>query len=131
MSTQIRQPEHYSGETIHAIFEAQARQTPHAMALTYQSQHIKYGELNWRANRIAHYLRANGIAKDQLVGLCLERSLDVVVAILAILKAGGAYVPLDPAYPRERLDFIVQDARLELVVTQESLRPQFAKAVRT
>ena len=126
MLTENKQRARYEGQTIQAIFEAQARQTPDAIALVYQGQQITYDELNGRANRIAHHLRGYGIGKDKLVGLCLERSPEVVVAILAILKAGGAYVPLDPAYPKERLDFIVQDSGLSLVVTREALRSQFA-----
>jgi amino acid adenylation domain-containing protein len=114
-------------QNIQEIFESQVRQTPEAIALVYQDQCVTYAELNKRANRIAHRLRENGVGRDDLVGLYLDRSLEVVVALLAILKAGGAYVPLDPEYPKERLEFILQDTRLGLLVTRESLRTRFGE----
>ena len=84
-------------------------------------QHLTYHELNRRANQVAHHLRALGVGPEVLVGLCMERSLEMVVGLLGILKAGGAYVPLDPTYPQERLAFMLEDAQVSVLLTQESL----------
>ncbi|HEX8686388.1 MAG TPA: amino acid adenylation domain-containing protein, partial [Pyrinomonadaceae bacterium] len=111
---------------LHELFEAQAERSPEAVALTSAGGSLTYRELNERANRLAHYLRARGVGPDTLVGLCLERSPEMVVAILATLKAGGAYLPLDPAQPRERLDYMVEDAAPALLLTQGSLRDRLA-----
>ncbi len=108
-------------QTVHQLFEAQAARSPQAVAVKYHDQELTYGELNGRANQIAHYLLQRGVRPDTLVGLCVERSVEMVVAILGILKAGGAYVPLDPTYPAERLAFMVQDAQLSLLLTQRQL----------
>jgi amino acid adenylation domain-containing protein len=102
---------------LHRLFEERATQTPDAVAVVFESQRLTYDELNSRANQLAHYLRREGIAADDLVGVMLERSSDMVVALLGILKAGGAYLPLDPAYPRERLSFMIEDAGLRLVIS--------------
>ncbi len=118
---------HSAIQTIQEIFEDQVRRTPESIALVYLDQRVTYAELNKRANRVAHLLRDDGVGKDSLVGLYLDRSLEVVVALLAILKAGGAYMPLDPDYPQERLEFILDDTRLGLVVTRESLRSRLGK----
>ena len=96
---------------LHQLFEEQARRTPDAVAVTFGGENLTYGELNCRANRVAHRLRALGIGPDNLVGVCLERSANLVVGLLAVLKAGGAYLPLDPAYPAERLAFVLGDAK--------------------
>lgn len=106
----------------HELIEAQAARTPDRVALRFEDQTLSYGELNRRANRLAHRLRTLGVGPDRLVGVCLERSPQMVIALLAVLKAGGGYVPLDPAYPRERLAFMIQDADLHVVLTQTSLR---------
>jgi amino acid adenylation domain-containing protein/non-ribosomal peptide synthase protein (TIGR01720 family) len=106
---------------IHQLFEAQVEQTPDAVALVFQDQQLTYDELNSRANQLAHHLRSLGVGPDGLVGLCLERSLEMVVGVLGILKAGGAYVPLDPAYPSERLAFMLEDTQVEVLLTQQSL----------
>ena len=106
---------------IHDRFAAQAAATPDAVAVTCQDASLSYRELDRRANRMAHRLRAAGVGPDVLVGLCVERSLDMVAAILAILKAGGAYVPLDPAYPADRIAFMLEDAALPVVVTDRAL----------
>ena len=98
---------------IHQLFEAQVERSPGATALVYEDQQLTYGELNARANRLAHHLRSLGVGPGVLVGVCLERSLELVVGLLAILKAGGAYVPLDPSYPAERLAFMLQDPFLQ------------------
>ncbi|MES2295468.1 MAG: amino acid adenylation domain-containing protein [Pseudomonadota bacterium] len=108
-------------QTIHAMFETQAAQTPDATAIVWQEQHISFAQLNTRANVLAHHLRARGVGPDMLVGVCIDRSLDMVVGLLAILKAGAAYVPLDPDYPQERLAYILADANPALVLTQQGL----------
>jgi len=107
---------------LHQLIEAQAERTPDRVAVVVDERHLTYGELNRRANRLAHHLRGLGVGPDVLVGLLTERSLDMVVALLGILKAGGAYVPLDPAYPRERLAGMIKDAAVRVLVTQDRLR---------
>ncbi|HYR11590.1 MAG TPA: condensation domain-containing protein, partial [Longimicrobium sp.] len=103
---------------IHQIFEAQAARTPGAVAVRFQEESLTYRELNERANRLAHSLRRRGVGPEVRVGLCLERSLEMVVGILAVLKAGGAYVPLDPAYPADRLAFTLSDAGVPVLLVQ-------------
>ncbi len=109
--------------TIVQLFEAQAALTPERIAMEFPSREtqLSYRELNSRANQLAHHLIGLGVGPDVLVGIFVERSLDMMVALLGILKAGGAYVPLDPAYPNERLGFMLSDAALAVVVTQPSL----------
>lgn len=104
--------------TVAELFEAQARRTPEAVAAVYADGALSYGELNCRANHLAHYLRPMGVGPDVLVGVCVERSTTILVAMLGILKAGGAYVPLDPEYPAERLSFMLQDTGAPVIVTQ-------------
>jgi amino acid adenylation domain-containing protein len=106
----------------HALFEAQAARTPVAVAVISEDERLSYAELNERANRLAHYLRASGVGTETLVGVLLERSAETIVALLAILKAGGAFVPLDPAYPPNRLAFILEDTQLPLVITGQKLK---------
>ncbi|BET96664.1 non-ribosomal peptide synthetase [Xenorhabdus sp. TCT-1] len=106
---------------IHTQFEALAEQQPNAPAVVFEGQTIRYGELNRRANRLAHYLIAQGVRPDKRVAICVERSLEMVVGLLAILKAGGAYVPLDPAYPTERLTYMLKDAAPVALLTQTPL----------
>ncbi|MBD2256449.1 amino acid adenylation domain-containing protein [Pseudanabaena sp. FACHB-2040] len=103
------------------MFEAQAKQTPDAVAVTFNDLQLTYQQLNQRANQLAHYLRAIGVGLETLVGLYEERSLDMLVGLLGILKAGGSYVPLDPAYPSERLAFILQDTQAPVILTRASL----------
>jgi amino acid adenylation domain-containing protein/non-ribosomal peptide synthase protein (TIGR01720 family) len=105
---------------LHQLFEAQVDRTPDLPAVTFEGRSLTYRELDVRANRLAHRLRKHGVGPDVLVGLCVDRSADTVVAILGILKAGGAYLPLDPEYPRDRVAFMVEDARVPVVVTQTS-----------
>ncbi|AMO93232.1 D-alanine--poly(phosphoribitol) ligase, subunit 1 [Collimonas fungivorans] len=107
--------------TIALRFEDCVARFAHRTALVFEGNQLSYEQLNRRANRLAHYLRAQGVSADILVGLCVERSLDMVVGLLAILKAGGAYVPLDPDYPRERLAYMLQDAAPVLVLSQSHL----------
>ncbi|MDB9524394.1 amino acid adenylation domain-containing protein [Oscillatoria sp. CS-180] len=102
---------------IHHLFEAQCDRTPDATALIWQEQHLTYRELNDQANRLAAYLKSWGVGPEVPVGICMNRSADMVVGLLGILKAGGAYVPLDPAYPTERLAFIVADAQISVLLT--------------
>ncbi len=109
------------GPCLHRLFEAQVSRTPDAIAVTFEGRHLTYRELNQRANQLAHALQARGVGPDVLVGLCLERSLEMVVGILGVLKAGGAYVPLDPSYPRERLGFILEDTQVAVLLTQQPL----------
>ncbi len=106
---------------IHQLFEEQVQRTPHAVAVVFENQQLTYQQLNCRANQLAHYLRSFGVKPDQLVGLCLERSLLMVIGLLGILKAGGAYVPLDPEYPQERLSFMLEDAQVSVLLTQQRL----------
>ena len=111
-------------KSIHALFEDQAAQTPDAVAVVCEGAHLTYHtyhELNRHANQVAHHLRGLGVGPEVRVGLCLERSLEMVVGLLGILKAGGAYVPLDPTYPLERLAFMLKDARVPVLLTQEAL----------
>jgi amino acid adenylation domain-containing protein len=104
---------------IHRLFEAQVERTPDAIAVVFDDEQMTYGELNRRSNQLAHHLRALGVGPETLVAICLERSLEMVIGLLGILKAGGAYVPLDPAYPKERLAFMLKDARAPVLLTRE------------
>ena len=104
---------------IHQLFEAQVEKTPDTVALIFGNQQLTYRELNNRANQLAHYLQHLGVKPEVLVGICMERSLEMVVGLLGILKAGGAYVPLDPTYPKERLAFMLEDARVPVLLTQD------------
>ncbi len=106
---------------IHQYFEERAAQTPNAIALVFEGEQLSYQELNCRANALAHYLQHIGVGADVRVALCVERSLEMIVGILGILKAGGAYVPLDPTYPQERLAFMLEDARVSVLLTQTRL----------
>jgi amino acid adenylation domain-containing protein len=110
------------GECFHNRFEAQVNRTPDAIAVGFEGRTLTYEALNRRANRVAHHLRSLGVGPDVRVGLCVERGLDMVVGLLGVLKAGGAYVPLDPAYPRARIGFMLEDAQVRMIVTQECLR---------
>ncbi|MRG98513.1 amino acid adenylation domain-containing protein, partial [Polyangium spumosum] len=110
----------------HELFEEQAARTPDAVALVFAEQQLTYRELDQRSNQLAHYLRALGVGPEVLVGLCVERSPEMVVGLLGILKAGGAYVPLDPGYPRERLAYMLTDARPAVLLTQERLHDRLS-----
>ncbi len=107
--------------SIHQLFEAQVEKTPDAVALIFNNQHLTYRDLNHRANQLAKHLQSLGVGTEILVGICIERSLEMVVALLAILKAGGAYVPLDPGYPQERLAFMLSDTQVSVLLTQKEL----------
>jgi amino acid adenylation domain-containing protein len=114
--------EYPADRCIHELFEAQAARTPDAEAVSFQGERLTYAELNGRANRLAHHLAGLGVGPETRVGICLERGTEMVVSVLAVLKAGGAYVPLDPAHAAERLAFMLADAAVPVLVTQESLR---------
>ncbi|HEX6040676.1 non-ribosomal peptide synthetase, partial [Longimicrobium sp.] len=114
---------------VHHLFEQQAERTPRAAALVFDGGAITYGDLNARANRLAHHLARRGVGPDVPVGLCLERGPEMIVALLAVLKAGGAYVPLDPEYPAERLEHMLADSAPAVLLTQASLAGMFAGAV--
>jgi amino acid adenylation domain-containing protein len=97
--------------TLPELFEAQVERTPEAIAVVYEEESLSYGELNRRANQLAHLLRERGVGPETIVGICIERSLEMVISLLGILKAGGAYLPLDPSYPAERLAYMLEDAQ--------------------
>ncbi len=109
---------------IHQLFEEQVERSPDVVAVCFEHESLTYRQLNRKANRLAHRLQALGVGPDMLVGICVQRSLEMVIGLLGILKAGGAYVPLDPTYPAERLAFMLEDARLPVLVTQRSLLKQ-------
>lgn len=113
-------------QCVHRLFEAQATRTPFNIAIVDNEQSLTYGELNRRANQLARYLKRAGAGPDQRIGICIERSLNMVIAVLGVIKAGAAYVPLDPYYPRKRLSFYLNDSQVSLVLTER----QFADAIR-
>ncbi len=116
--TQVEFP---SEQTIHQLFEQQAARTPDQTAVVYEKESLTYAELNAKANQLAHILWAKGVQPEQVVGLCVERSLEFIIGLLGILKAGGAYLPLDPALPSERLSLMLQDAQASILLTQQAL----------
>ncbi|MCZ6834527.1 MAG: LLM class flavin-dependent oxidoreductase [Planctomycetota bacterium] len=112
----------YSREScIHQLIEQQVKKTPDAIALAFEDRELTYRELNASANQLARHLSARGVGPDVLVGVCLERSVEMMIAILGVLKAGGAYVPLDPAFPKDRVAFMIEDSGTSWLITQESL----------
>ncbi len=114
----------------HELFEAQAARTPDAVAVVFENKQLTYGELNARANQLAHYLSEHcGVGPEVLVGLCMERSVEMLVGLLGILKAGGAYVPLDPAYPLERIAYVLKDAAVPVLLTQNSTILNFKSSI--
>lgn len=112
---------------LHQWFEAQAQRSPDRVAVIFADRQLTYQELDLRANHLAYYLQELGIQPEVTVGICVERSLDMLVGVLGILKAGGAYVPLDPSYPRERLDFLMQDAQVAVLLTQTGIKANLPK----
>ncbi|MFD2169571.1 amino acid adenylation domain-containing protein [Tumebacillus lipolyticus] len=117
-------------EVIARSFERQAHRMPDRIALRFEGASLTYAELNGRANRLARWLRKRGVQQEQLVGLCVDRSVEMVVGMLGILKAGAAFLPLDPAYPEDRLAYMVEDAGVQLVLTQASIRQAMPFAAR-
>ncbi|BAT53519.1 amino acid adenylation domain-containing protein [Nostoc sp. NIES-3756] len=116
--TAAKYPAH---KCIHQLFEEQVERTPDAVAVVFENQQLTYQQLNTRANSLAHYLKSLAVGADVLVGLCVERSLEMIVGLLGILKAGGAYLPLDPDYPTERLAYMLNDSQVQVLLTQEKL----------
>ena len=112
----------------HQLFEQQVEQDPDAIAVVFNEQRLTYRELNQRANQIAHYLRGLGVGPDRLVGVCLQRSPEMVAGLLGVWKAGGAYVPLDPTYPQERLSFMVSDSAVQVLLTDKRCEHLFSPA---
>jgi len=109
-------------KSIGELFERQVEKTPDAIAVTYAQEQLTYKQLNCRANQLGDYLQARGVGPEVLVGLCVDRSLDAIVAMLGIIKAGGAYVPIDPDYPQDRIAYILSDARVPVLITQSTRR---------
>src|SRR5215471_7515415 len=117
---------------IHELFEEQVKKSPDAIAVVFEDQQLTYGELNRRANQLAHYLRKLGVGPEVLVGICMDRSLQMIIGLIGILKAGGAYVPLDPEYPKERLAFMMADTQAPVLLTTRRLLeglPEYAGRV--
>ena len=112
--------------SLHHLFEQQAEQTPDAVAVAFEGQCLSYAEVNAKANRLAHYLREQGAGPEVLIGLCLDRSPDMIIGLLGILKSGGAYVPLDPDYPEQRIAYMINDAGMPLLLTRRSLLEKLA-----
>ncbi|MEO1404141.1 MAG: amino acid adenylation domain-containing protein, partial [Cyanobacteria bacterium J06635_1] len=109
---------------VHQFLEAQVKQTPTAIAVKDSEQFVTYHALNCRANCLAHFLQSQGVGSNSLVGVCVDRSIDLIVAVLAVLKAGGAYLPLDPAYPHDRLAYMMKQAKATVVITQSQVQAQ-------
>ncbi|HEY6121126.1 MAG TPA: amino acid adenylation domain-containing protein [Pyrinomonadaceae bacterium] len=116
---------HATEPCIHELFEAQAKKNPDAIALVFGDERLTYRQVNARANQIAHYLRKRDVGPETPVGVCLDRSAEMIVALLSILKAGGAYVPMDPGYPPERLAFMLADSRVPVLITEKRLERIF------
>jgi amino acid adenylation domain-containing protein len=117
-NTQVNYPKDVC---LHQLFEAQVERTPDAIALVFENKQLSYRELNQRANQLAHHLMNLGVKPETLIGICIERSLEMVIGLLGILKAGGAYLPLEPTYPSVRLAFMLEDAQVSVLLTQEKL----------
>ncbi|HEU4558161.1 MAG TPA: amino acid adenylation domain-containing protein, partial [Longimicrobium sp.] len=124
-ATEVEVP---AGLCVHHLFEAQAERTPAAVAVSFAEESLSYAELNQRANQLAHHLVALGVGPDVRVGLCLERSLEMAVALLAVVKAGGAYVPFDPSYPADRLRQLLEDSRPAVLLAHGAAGERFADA---
>ena len=112
---------------VHQLFEQQVEKTPDATAVVFEEHELSYAQLNVRSNQLAHYLRELGVGPDTRVAICVERGLEMIVALLGVLKAGGAYVPLDPDYPQDRLRFMLQDSAPVVLLTQSQLAARFTE----
>jgi amino acid adenylation domain-containing protein len=119
--------DYLQNKCFHQLFEALLEQTPDAIAVVFENQHLTYRELNIRANQLAHHLQQLGVVPDTLVGICVERSFEMIIGVLGILKAGGAYLPLDPSYPQARLNFMLEDAQVSILLTYSSLTSLFPR----
>lgn len=122
--TRVDYPQHLC---LHQLFEAQAERTPNAVAVSFEGEDLTYGALNRRANQLAHHLQRLGVGPEVLIGVFMERSLEMVIGLYAILKAGGAYVPLDPEYPPQRVAFMLKDTQVPVLLTQERLVARLPK----
>jgi amino acid adenylation domain-containing protein len=122
--TYVERPEN---ACVHRLIAEQVRRTPDAPAVFCKGRHLTYEELSARANQLAHYLRKHGVGPETIVGICMERSLEMAVGLLGILKAGGAFLPLDPGYPKDRIEFMVRDAGVSVLLTQQSLREELPR----
>ena len=120
--TKVNSPQ---DKTIHQLFESQVNRTPDAVAVKFENQELTYLQLNQKANQLAHYLQTLGVKPETLVGICVDRSLFMVIGLLAILKAGGAYVPIDSYYPQARVDYIIEDSQIKLLLTETKHRDKF------
>ncbi|WP_168204328.1 non-ribosomal peptide synthetase [Aliikangiella coralliicola] len=118
--------DHPEDKCIHELFEAQVNKTPDNIAIWFEDKHLTYQALNESSNQLAHYLQERGLEAEDLVGICVERSLEMVIGILAILKAGGSYVPLDPGYPKARLEYMIKDSNIKHLLTQSDLTEKFS-----
>ncbi|QSJ15009.1 amino acid adenylation domain-containing protein [Nostoc sp. UHCC 0702] len=117
--------DYQKNKCFHQLFEAQTEETPDAIALVFDDEQLSYKQLNIYSNQLAHYLQKIGVETESLIGICVERSPQMIIALLAILKAGGAYLPLDPSLPQERLNFMLEDAQVSVLLTQEKLLNHF------
>ncbi|PSB17678.1 non-ribosomal peptide synthetase [Phormidesmis priestleyi ULC007] len=115
------QTDYPQDKCIHQLFEEQVERTPDIVAVVFEEEQLTYRELNARANQLAHYIQTLGVEAEVLVGICVERSIEMVVGLLGILKAGGAYVPLDPTYPQKRLAYMLEDSQVSVLLTQDRL----------
>ncbi len=121
------QAEYPQDKVIHQLFEEQVEKTPDAIAVIFEDKKLTYQQLNEKANQLGHYLQKLGVKPETLVGICVERSLEMIIGLLGILKAGGAYVPLDPQYPPERLNFMLEDTNISILLTTKDLTNQSSK----
>ncbi len=119
------------GKCTHELFEEQAEKRSNAVAVFFEGEEISYGQLNRKANQLAHYLRSQGVGPEDLVGICVERSLEMIVGILGVLKSGGAYLPLDPNSPPERIAFMLMDAKPRMVLTQALLVESLPEGIKS
>ncbi|MCK5855830.1 MAG: AMP-binding protein, partial [Sulfurovaceae bacterium] len=114
-------------KTIHQLFEEQVKHNPNNVAVVYEDEALTYKQLNTKSNQLAHYLLTQGVSPDSLVAICVDRSLDMMIGLLAILKAGGAYVPIDPSYPEDRIKHMLEDSKAKIVLTQSHLENRLPK----
>src|ERR1051326_6281043 len=121
---------HFTDTPVSRLFEMQAALRPEAIALVCENDQLTYGDLNARANRLVRHMQAHGVGLDSIAGICIDRSVDMAVAIIATLKAGAAYLPLDPDYPRERLAFMLEDAKPAMVLTKAALKIELPRPTR-
>jgi amino acid adenylation domain-containing protein len=126
--SKIQNPKSKIQHCFHQLFEEQVERSPDAIAVVFEDEQLTYRQLNNRSNQLAHYLQKLGVSPEVLVGICLERSVEMIVGLFGILKAGGAYVPLDPTYPQERLNFMLEDAQVSILITHSVLAPLFNRS---